>query len=62
MSDIELKITKRDDLLPRCPFCEQDIKEIYTHTKGVGWIAAANTVCFCPHCRKVLGFGQSKMM
>ena len=62
MPDIELKITKRDDILPRCPHCASDLKEIYSHSKGIGWIAAANTVYFCPHCRKVLGIGQSKMM
>lgn len=62
MTEVELKVTRRNDILPRCPHCEQDLKEIYAHSKGVGFIAAANTVILCPHCRKVLGFAQSRMI
>ncbi len=57
----ELKLTEREDLVPVCPYCEASLNEIYTRTKGIPFISADNTVYFCPHCLKVLGFGKSRM-
>jgi DNA-directed RNA polymerase subunit M/transcription elongation factor TFIIS len=57
----EFKIAEREDLVPICPHCEASLNEIYTRTKGFPIISADNTVYFCPHCLKVLGFGKSRM-
>lgn len=62
MPDFEIKVVKRNDLIPRCPHCEHDLPEVYAHSKGIGWFAPSTTLLFCPHCRKVLGFAQSRMM
>ena len=62
MNNASFKITKREDLLPKCPFCQMDLGEVFVKTKGLGWLEGRNVVYFCPHCQKVLGFGQSRMM
>ncbi len=50
-------VVRREDLDPLCPHCEAEIPEIYTRKpKGSFGIGRA-FVFFCPHCRKVLGFG-----
>ena len=58
----DLKISVRDDLSPLCPYCEQPLDEVYVRSKGLGVVMPQSTLCFCPHCHKVLGFGQSRMM
>jgi len=30
--------------------------------KGSGFVVGRNVMYFCPHCMKVLGFGQSRMI
>lgn len=62
MSDPSLEIIKREDLVPLCPHCEQELSQIFVKSKGVGFIEGKNAVYFCPHCRKVLGVGQSRMI
>lgn len=62
MADKSFSVVKRDDLLPLCPHCDQQLPEVYVRTKGLGFIEGRNIVFFCPHCSKVLGFGQSRMM
>lgn len=62
MPERPFNIVKRDDLVPLCPHCEQELTEVYVRTKGIGYIEGRNVVFFCPHCSKVLGFGQSRMM
>jgi uncharacterized protein with PIN domain len=62
MSKKPLEIVKREDLLPLCPHCEQELAMVFTRTKGVPFVQGANVVYFCPHCRKVLGFGQGRML
>jgi uncharacterized protein with PIN domain len=53
---------RRDDLEPVCPHCNKQITEVYYKAKGPGWFLFPRTaIYFCPHCRKVLGLGQSKM-
>lgn len=58
----ELKLTERDDVLPKCPYCQTDLKEVYVRKQGIGIIVSRCSVFFCPTCHKVLGFGESRMM
>jgi len=62
MSEKPFTIVKRDDLAPICPHCENELTEVYTRAKGVPLIQGTNVVYFCPHCQKVLGFGQGRMI
>ena len=57
-----LKIVKRNDLSPICCHCDKHLTEVYSRAKGLGFIEGRNVVYFCPHCKKVLGFGQSRMI
>ncbi len=52
---------ERQDLLPICPHCEKELREVYRKSRGAGIFVGRNNVFFCPHCRKILGFGQSRM-
>ena len=58
---MKLQITEREDLLPICPHCSAQLVEVYIKTKGLGLLTGKNVIYFCPHCNKVLGFGQSRM-
>lgn len=62
MSDKPFAIVKRDDLAPVCPHCEMELNEVYSRAKGVPFLQGTNVVYFCPHCQKVLGFGQGRMI
>ncbi len=62
MPDVPFNVVRRDDLVPLCPHCEAGLAEVYTRTKGTGFVEGKNAVYFCPHCLKVLGFGQSRMI
>ena len=57
-----LKIVKRNDLTPLCCHCERRLTEVYSKSSGPGFVVGKDTVYFCPHCSKVLGFGQSRMI
>ncbi|MDJ0909212.1 MAG: hypothetical protein QNI99_08450 [Woeseiaceae bacterium] len=57
-----LNIVKRDDLMPLCPHCGQELSEIYAKSQGAGFVMGKDTMYFCPHCSKVLGFAQSRMI
>ena len=57
-----MNIVKRNDLTPLCGHCDRKLTEIYSQTKGSGFVVGKDTVYFCPHCRKVLGFAQSRMI
>ena len=35
MSEKSLEFIKRDDLSPVCPYCEKELNEVYTRSKGV---------------------------
>jgi hypothetical protein len=61
MKKVDFKLTVREDIAPVCPFCEKELEEVYMKTKGLGLWTGKNVVYFCPHCLKVLGFGQSRM-
>jgi len=62
MNEKDFNVVDREDLTPLCPHCEHELTEIYARWKGLGFIEGRNTIFFCPHCMKVLGFGQSRMM
>jgi len=62
MADVPFAVVKRDDLVPKCPSCESDLAEVYMKSKSTGFIEGRNVMYFCPHCLKVLGFGQSRMI
>lgn len=62
MNERPFNVVKRDDLVPLCSHCEAELPEVYVRTKGTGFIEGCNAVFFCPHCEKVLGFGQSRMI
>ncbi len=62
MSTTPFAIIKREDLVPKCPHCERELTEVYMRTKGFELFVGLNVVYFCPECRKVLGFGQSRMI
>ena len=55
-------IVKREDLSPLCPHCLEELAEVYVKSKGIPLVQGQNVVYFCPHCRKVLGFGQGRMV
>jgi uncharacterized protein with PIN domain len=57
-----MTIVKRNDLNPICCHCSKELTEVYAKTSGVPFIAGKNSMFFCPHCRKVLGFAQSRMI
>jgi uncharacterized protein with PIN domain len=57
-----MTIVKRNDLTPLCCHCSKELTEVYAKTSGVPFIAGKNSMFFCPHCRKVLGFAQSRMI
>jgi uncharacterized protein with PIN domain len=62
MTDKPFTVVKREDLSPVCPHCEREITEVYSRRKGVALIQGQEVVYFCPHCRKILGFSQGRMV
>jgi len=62
VSEKPFNLIKRDDLVPLCPHCAKELNEVYSRSKGLGWIEGRDVVYFCPQCMKALGFGQSRMM
>lgn len=55
-------VVNREDLVPFCPYCAEQLPEIYARGKGVPFVAGRTLVCFCPHCLKVLGIAQGRMI
>jgi len=62
MADVPFNFVKREDLAPVCPHCGEELTEVFTKDKGVALIQGTSVVYFCPHCRKVLGFGHGRMI
>lgn len=58
MVEIPFTVTVRDDLVPVCPHCEGELPEVHVRRRGIPLWQGRTVVFFCPHCRKVLGFGQ----
>jgi predicted RNA-binding Zn-ribbon protein involved in translation (DUF1610 family) len=61
VTKIPFNLVDREDLFPLCPHCGKELTEIHRKSKGSGLIVGRNSVFFCPHCKKVLGFGQCRM-
>ena len=55
-----IRVVTRDDLLPLCPHCSVELPEIYVRGEEIGLIEGRDVVYFCPHCRRVLGFGSAR--
>ena len=51
------QVVRRDDLTPICPHCEAEVPEIYAQKSRGNFGMGRGFVFFCPHCRKVMGFG-----
>lgn len=52
------EVVRRKDIVPICPHCEAELPEIYSRKPGrASFGMGRGFVFFCPHCRKVLGFG-----
>ena len=51
------QVVRREDLTPVCPFCEAEVPEIYAQKSRGNFGMGRGFVFFCPHCRKVMGFG-----
>lgn len=47
---------RREDLLPLCPNCEEELPEIYMQKLRGPFGVGRGFISFCPHCRKVIGF------
>lgn len=62
MSETKLTVTERNNLTPVCPFCDKELDQVFVKTKGMGMLIGKTAICFCPYCRKVLGFAESRMM
>jgi len=57
-----IKVIKRNDLTPLCCHCDKELTEVYSNTEGLGFVVGKDVMYFCPHCLKVLGFAQSRMI
>jgi len=55
-------VVERTDLLPLCPYCEAELPEIYSRSRGFPVGQGKTMLYFCPHCRKVLGLAQGRMI
>ena len=58
----KLNVVKRNDLTPLCCHCSKELTEVYAKTEGTGFVVGKDTLYFCPHCLRVLGFAQSRMI
>jgi hypothetical protein len=45
------------EAIPKCPKCEEDLKEIWIKSKGTGFVKREEII-MCPHCKSFLGFGS----
>ncbi len=61
-SNRPMNIVRRNDLSPLCGHCGKELTEVYSKTKGTGFVVGKDVMYFCPHCLKVLGFAQSRMI
>ena len=57
----EFKILKVESL-PKCPHCDRELSGIHFRAQGLGFLVARNAIYSCPHCRKILGVGASRML
>lgn len=52
----------RVDLSPICPHCDTELTEVYRRGFGFPLGQGRTLAFFCPHCRKILGFAQGRML
>ena len=62
MAKAAFAVVDRDDLRPICPFCEQEFAEVNAQGKGTAYFEGRTVIYFCPHCQKVLGIAQGRMI
>ncbi len=43
------------DIMPKCPHCKGELDQIWTKTKGTGFIGKEQ-ILICPHCQALLGY------
>ena len=55
-------LVDRDDLVPLCPHCGDEVNEVYRKATGVALGQGRTTIYFCPTCHKILGFSQGRMI
>lgn len=55
-------VIERMDLVPLCPYCEAELPEIYSRSRGFPIAQGRTMLYFCPNCRKVLGLAQGRMI
>ena len=56
----KLKVVESDEN-PLCPYCENELTEVHVNTRQRSWsLGEKPAICFCPHCRRVLGISFSK--
>jgi hypothetical protein len=55
-------LVDRTDLAPICPHCEAELTEVFRRGTGSPLGSGRTLVYFCPHCRKILGFAQGRMI
>jgi len=48
---------RREDVVPVCPYCEAELPEFHMRKARGPFGVGRGFVFFCPHCRKVMGFG-----
>ena len=53
-----IKLEERNDVLPVCPHCAQEVTTIWA--RRIRSLLGRRYVYFCPHCRKVLGVTHRK--
>ena len=62
MASKSFKVVEREDVTPLCPHCSNELYEVHRKSVGVALIVGTTLIYFCPHCRKVLGMGHSRMV
>lgn len=55
-------LVDREDLVPLCPHCSEQVHEVYRKSTGVALGQGKTTVYFCPTCHRILGFSQGRMI
>ncbi len=53
-----MKVEKRENINPICPFCEVDLDTVWT--KELKGSLGKRYIYFCPKCNKVLGVSHRK--
>jgi uncharacterized protein with PIN domain len=61
-TEVSFALVDREDLVPLCPHCGEEVHEVYRKATGVPFAQGRTTIYFCPSCRKVLGLAQGRMI